>query len=65
MRPDRWRPAAAAQRLPFFEKVVSAIHHGAPKAAIVFTARLQDTAEAGFRLIGADGAQDHVVDLTG
>ncbi|MGA0531702.1 hypothetical protein [Hansschlegelia sp. KR7-227] len=40
--------------LLFFEKVVNAIHQGAPKAAIAFNTRPQDTAEAAARWIGAD-----------
>ncbi|MET3901228.1 hypothetical protein ABIB57_005198 [Devosia sp. UYZn731] len=32
--------------LEFFEKVVNPIHQGAPKAAIAFNTRPQDTAEA-------------------
>jgi len=40
--------------LPFFERVVNAIHKGAPKAAIAFNTRPQDTAEAAARWIGAD-----------
>jgi hypothetical protein len=39
--------------LPFFEKVVNAIHQGAPKAAIAFNTHPQDTAEAAARWIGA------------
>ena len=38
--------------LPFFEKVVNAIHRGAPKAAIAFNTRPEDTAEAAARWIG-------------
>jgi hypothetical protein len=40
--------------LLFFERVVNAIHQGAPKAAIAFNTRPQDTAEAAARWIGAD-----------
>ena len=40
--------------LPLFERVVNAIHRGAPKAAIAFNTRPQDTAEAAARWIGAD-----------
>lgn len=40
--------------LPFFERVVNAIHQGAPKAAIAFNTRPEDTAEAAARWIGAD-----------
>ena len=40
--------------LLFFEKVVNAIHQNAPKAAIAFNTRPQDTAEAAARWIGAD-----------
>ncbi|MET4636064.1 MULTISPECIES: hypothetical protein [Kaistia] len=40
--------------LPFFERVVNAIHKGAPKAAIAFNTRPQDTAEAAARWVGAD-----------
>lgn len=40
--------------LLFFERVVNAIHHGAPNAAIAFNTRPQDTAEAAARWIGAD-----------
>jgi hypothetical protein len=39
--------------LPFFERVVNAIHQGAPKAAIAFNTHPQDTAEAAARWIGA------------
>lgn len=39
--------------LAFFERVVNAIHQGAPKAAIAFNTRPQDTAEAAARWIGA------------
>ncbi|RZF63108.1 hypothetical protein EWE75_17825 [Sphingomonas populi] len=38
--------------LPFFERVVNAVHQGAPKAAIVFNTRPEDTAEAAARWIG-------------
>jgi hypothetical protein len=38
--------------LLFFEMVVNAIHQGAPKAAIAFNTRPQDTAEAAARCIG-------------
>jgi hypothetical protein len=37
--------------LILFEKVVNAIHQGAPKAAIAFNTRPQDTAEAAARWI--------------
>ncbi|MBO9101116.1 MULTISPECIES: hypothetical protein [unclassified Rhizobium] len=37
--------------LLFFEKVVNAIHQSAPKAAIAFNTRPQDTAEAAARWI--------------
>jgi hypothetical protein len=40
--------------LPFFERVVNAIHQNAPKAAIAFNTRPEDTAEAAARWIGAD-----------
>ena len=40
--------------LPFFERVVNAVHQGAPKAAIAFNTRPQDTAEAAARWISAD-----------
>ena len=40
--------------LALFERVVNAIHQGAPKAAIAFNTRPQDTAEAAARWIGAD-----------
>jgi hypothetical protein len=40
--------------LVFFEKVVNAIHQSAPKAAIAFNTRPEDTAEAAARWIGAD-----------
>lgn len=40
--------------LLFFERVVNAIHQGAPKAAIAFNTRPQDTAEAVARWIGVD-----------
>jgi hypothetical protein len=40
--------------LPFFEKVVNAIHRGAPKAAIAFNTHPEDTAQAAARWIGAD-----------
>ncbi|MBW4025481.1 MAG: hypothetical protein HIU92_20520 [Proteobacteria bacterium] len=40
--------------LPFFERVVNAIHKGAPNAAIAFNTRPQDTAEAAARWIAAD-----------
>ena len=39
--------------LLFFEKVVNAIHQGAPKAAIAFNTHPQDTAEAAARWIGS------------
>lgn len=35
--------------LPFFEKVVNAIHQNAPKAAIAFNTRPEDTVEAAAR----------------
>ena len=38
--------------LLFFEKVVNAIHQGAPKAAIAFNTRPEDSAEAAARWIG-------------
>jgi hypothetical protein len=38
--------------LLFFERVVNAIHQGAPKAAIAFNTRPQDTAEAVARWVG-------------
>ncbi|MGO4353245.1 hypothetical protein AB4Z25_15170 [Rhizobium sp. RAF36] len=37
--------------LPFFEKVVNAIHQNAPRAAIAFNTRPEDTAEAAARWI--------------
>ncbi len=37
--------------LVFFEKVVNAIHQGAPKAKIAFNTRPQDTAEAAARWV--------------
>jgi uncharacterized protein YdhG (YjbR/CyaY superfamily) len=40
--------------LQFFERVVNAVHQGAPKAAIAFNTRPEDTAEAAARWIGAD-----------
>lgn len=40
--------------LPFFERVVNVVHQGAPKAAIAFNTRPQDTAEAAARWIGVD-----------
>jgi hypothetical protein len=40
--------------LPFFERVVNAVHRGAPKAAIAFNTHPEDTAEAAARWIGAD-----------
>jgi hypothetical protein len=40
--------------LRFFERVVNAIHQGAPTAAIAFNTRPEDTAEAVARSIGAD-----------
>ncbi len=40
--------------LLFFERVVNTIHKGAPKAAIAFNTRPQDTAEAAARWVGAD-----------
>jgi hypothetical protein len=40
--------------LVFFEKVVNAIHKGAPKSAIAFNTRPQDSAEAAARWIDAD-----------
>ncbi|HUZ63816.1 MAG TPA: hypothetical protein VMU82_08905 [Acetobacteraceae bacterium] len=40
--------------LPFFERVVNAVHQGAPKAAIAFNTRPEDTAEVAARWIGAD-----------
>lgn len=40
--------------LQFFERVVNAIHKGAPKAAIAFNTRPEDTAEAAARWIDAD-----------
>lgn len=38
--------------LPFFERVVNAVHQGAPKAAIAFNTRPEDTAEAAARWVG-------------
>jgi hypothetical protein len=38
--------------LPFFERVVNAIHQAAPKAAIAFNTRPEDTAEAAARWVG-------------
>lgn len=38
--------------LVFFEKVVNAIHQGAPKAGIAFNTRPEDTAEAAARWTG-------------
>ncbi len=38
--------------LLLFERVVNTIHRGAPKAAIAFNTRPQDTAEAAARWIG-------------
>ncbi|MCM2292549.1 hypothetical protein NAC44_09415 [Allorhizobium sp. BGMRC 0089] len=38
--------------LVFFEKVINAIHQGAPKAAIAFNTRPEDTAEAAARWAG-------------
>jgi len=38
--------------LVFFEKVVNAVHQGAPRAAIAFNTRPEDTAEAAARWIG-------------
>jgi hypothetical protein len=40
--------------LPFFERVVNAIHQSAPNASIAFNTRPQDTAEAAARWIGGD-----------
>jgi hypothetical protein len=40
--------------LVFFEQVVNAVHQGAPKAAIAFNTRPQETAEAAARWAGAD-----------
>lgn len=40
--------------LLFFEKVVNAVHQGAPKAAIAFNTRPEDTAEAAARWLRAD-----------
>jgi hypothetical protein len=40
--------------LRFFERVVNAIHQGAPKAALAFNTRPEDTAEAAARWIGTD-----------
>jgi len=40
--------------LHFFERVVNAIHQGAPNARIAFNTRPEDTAEAAARWIGAD-----------
>jgi hypothetical protein len=40
--------------LPFFERVVNAVHRGAPNAAIAFNTRPEDTADAAARQIGAD-----------
>ena len=37
--------------LPFFERVVNAIHQSAPKASIAFNTRPEDTAEAAARWI--------------
>lgn len=39
-------------RLVFFEKVVNAIHRGAPKTAIAFNTRPEDTAAAAARWVG-------------
>ena len=38
--------------LPFFERVVNVVHRGAPKAAIAFNTRPEDTAEAAERSLG-------------
>ena len=40
--------------LLFFEKVVNAVHQGAPKAAIAFNTRPEDTAQAAARWLRAD-----------
>ena len=40
--------------LRFFERVVNAVHQGAPKAAISFNTRPENTAEAAARWIGVD-----------
>jgi len=40
--------------LRFFERVVNAVHEGAPKAAIAFNTRPEDTAEAAARWIDTD-----------
>lgn len=40
--------------LPLFERVVNAVHRGAPNATIAFNTRPQDTAEAAARWIAAD-----------
>lgn len=43
-----------ARSLVFFERVVNAVHRGAPRAAIAFNTRPEDTAESAARWIGAD-----------
>jgi hypothetical protein len=45
-----------AKSLVFFERVVNAVHRGAPQAAIAFNTRPEDSAEAAARWIGADRA---------
>jgi hypothetical protein len=40
--------------LAFFERVVNAVHKGAPKAAIAFNTRPEDTAEVAARWIDAN-----------
>lgn len=40
--------------LLFFERIVNAVHQGAPNAAIAFNTRPQDTAEAAARWVGKD-----------
>jgi hypothetical protein len=47
-------PRLPPKSLPFFERVVNAIHQGAPQAAIAFNTRPEDTAEAAARRIGTD-----------
>lgn len=40
--------------LLFFERIVNAVHRGAPKAAIAFNTHPEDTADAAARWVGKD-----------
>jgi hypothetical protein len=46
-----------AARLLLFEKVINAVHRGAPRAAIAFNTRPDDSAEAALRWVGKARAE--------